>query len=90
MVQSITMPTEINSSLSAAVGGVGLSEFEIINVRVKCDEKEMNCKSRYDIAEGAFSEAHLIIHFRGRDPSSYLLQVAAVVELLMLLEVLTF
>jgi hypothetical protein len=58
-----------------AVGGVGLSEFEIINVRVECDEKEMNCMSRYDNAEGAFSEAHLIIHVR-RDPYSYLLRVA--------------
>ena len=72
-----------------AVGGVGLSEFEIISVRVECDEKEMNSMSRYDNAEGAFSEAHLIIHVR-RDPYSYLLRVAAVVELLMLLEVLSF
>jgi hypothetical protein len=72
-----------------AVGGVGLSEFEIISVRVECEEKEMNCMSRYDNAEGAFSEAHLIIHVR-RDPYSYLFRVAAVVELLMLLEVLSF
>jgi hypothetical protein len=72
-----------------AVGGVGLSEFEIVAVRVECDEKEMNCMSRYDNAEGAFSEAHLIIHVR-RDPYSYLLRVAAVVELLMFLEVLSF
>jgi hypothetical protein len=73
----------------SAVGGVGLSEFEIIKVRVETDEKEVNCMSKYDNAEGAFSEAYLIIHVR-RDPYSYLLRVAAVVELLMLLEVLSF
>ena len=72
-----------------AVGGVGLSEFEIVDVRVETDEKEVNCMSRYDNAEGAFSEAHLIIHVR-RDPYSYLLRVASVAELLMLLEVISF
>jgi hypothetical protein len=72
-----------------AVGGVGLSEFEIVDVRVEADEKEVNCMSRYDNAEGAFSEAHLIIHVR-RDPYSYLLRVASVAELLMFLEVISF
>ena len=72
-----------------AVGGVGLSEFEIVDVRVETDEKEVNCMSRYDNAEGAFSEAHLIIHVR-RDPYSYLLRVASVAELLMFLEVMSF
>ena len=44
---------------------------------------------RYDNAEGAFSEAHLIIRVR-RDPYSYLLRVAIVAELLMFLEVVSF
>lgn len=73
----------------SAVGGVGLSEFEIVTVRVEAVEKEVNCMSRYDNAEGAFSEAHLIIRVR-RDPYSYLLRVASVAELLMFLEVLSF
>lgn len=73
----------------AAVGGVGLSEFEIIKVRVETDEKDVNSMQRYDNAEGAFSQAHLIIRVR-RDPYSYLLRVASVAELLMFLEVLSF
>jgi hypothetical protein len=74
---------------SNAVGGVGLSEFEIVTVRVTTDEKSVDCMSRYDNAEGAFSEAHLVIRVR-RDPYSYLLRVASVAELLMFLEVLSF
>lgn len=72
-----------------AVGGVGLSEFEIIKVRVDTDEKDVNSMQRYDNAEGAFSEAHLIIRVR-RDPYSYLLRVTSVAELLMFLEFLSF
>ncbi|KAK1740381.1 hypothetical protein QTG54_009331 [Skeletonema marinoi] len=72
-----------------AVGGVGLSEFEIVKVRVESDEKDVNSMQRYDNAEGAFSEAHLIITVR-RDPYSYLLRVGSVGELLMILEVLSF
>ena len=72
-----------------AIGGVGLSEFEIIKVRVGSDEKDVNSMQRYDHTEGAFSEAHLIIRVR-RDPYSYLLRVASVAELLMFLEVLSF
>mmetsp|Transcript_12406 Transcript_12406/g.26914 ORF Transcript_12406/g.26914 Transcript_12406/m.26914 type:complete len:557 (-) Transcript_12406:216-1886(-) len=72
-----------------AIGGVGLSEFEIIKVRVECDEKDVNSLQRYDNAEGVFSEAHLIIRVR-RDPYSYLLRVASVAELLMFLEFLSF
>ena len=71
------------------IGGVGLSEFEIVKVRVESDEKDVNSMQRYDNAEGAFSEAHLIITVR-RDPYSYLLRVASVGELLMILEVLSF
>mmetsp|Transcript_2056 Transcript_2056/g.3520 ORF Transcript_2056/g.3520 Transcript_2056/m.3520 type:complete len:533 (+) Transcript_2056:129-1727(+) len=73
----------------SAVGGVGLSEFEIVKVRVESDEKDVNSMQRYDNAEGAFSEAHLIITVR-RDPYSYLLRVGVVGELLMILEVLSF
>jgi len=73
----------------AAIGGVGLSEFEIVKVRVESDEKDVNSMQRYDNAEGAFSEAHLIITVR-RDPYSYLLRVGSVGELLMILEVLSF
>ena len=73
----------------SAIGGVGLSEFEIVRVRVESDEKDVNSMQRYDNAEGAFSEAHLIIRVR-RDPYSYLLRVASVAELLMFLEVLSF
>ena len=72
-----------------AIGGVGLSEFEIIRVRVETDEKELNSMQRYDNAEGAFSQALLVIRVR-RDPYSYLLRVASVAELLMFLEVLSF
>jgi len=72
-----------------AIGGVGLSEFEIIKVRVETDEKDVNSMQRYDNSEGAFSQAHLIIRVR-RDPRSYLLRVATVSELLMFLEVLSF
>ena len=72
-----------------AVGGVGLSEFEIVNIRVTTTTKEMHSMSRYDNAEGITSEAHLIIRVR-RDPYSYLLRVASVAELLMLLEVVSF
>ena len=72
-----------------AIGGVGLSEFEIVQVRVETDEKDVNSMQRYDNAEGAFSQAHLIIRVR-RDPYSYLLRVASVAELLMFLEVLSF
>lgn len=72
-----------------AIGGVGLSEFEIVKVRVETDEKDVNSMQRYDNAEGAFSQAHLIIRVR-RDPYSYLLRVASVAELLMFLEVLSF
>eukprot|EP00581_Thalassiosira_minuscula_P016469 CAMPEP_0183718340 /NCGR_PEP_ID=MMETSP0737-20130205/11625_1 /TAXON_ID=385413 /ORGANISM="Thalassiosira miniscula, Strain CCMP1093" /LENGTH=517 /DNA_ID=CAMNT_0025947885 /DNA_START=427 /DNA_END=1980 /DNA_ORIENTATION=+ len=72
-----------------AIGGVGLSEFEIIKVRVETDEKDVNSMQRYDNAQGAFSQAHLIIRVR-RDPFSYLLRVATVAELLMFLEVLSF
>ncbi|KAL3806563.1 hypothetical protein ACHAXA_011738 [Cyclostephanos tholiformis] len=74
---------------SNAVGGIGLSEFEIVTVRVTTGEKEVDCMSRYDNAEGEFSEAHLVIRVR-RDPYSYLLRVASVAELLMFLEVLSF
>mmetsp|Transcript_41915 Transcript_41915/g.76637 ORF Transcript_41915/g.76637 Transcript_41915/m.76637 type:complete len:528 (+) Transcript_41915:65-1648(+) len=73
----------------SAIGGVGLSEFEIIKVRVETEEKDVNSMQRYDNAEGAFSEAHLIMRVR-RDPYSYLLRVASIAELLMLLEVLSF
>mmetsp|Transcript_33010 Transcript_33010/g.63067 ORF Transcript_33010/g.63067 Transcript_33010/m.63067 type:complete len:562 (-) Transcript_33010:283-1968(-) len=73
----------------SAIGGVGLSEFEIIKVRVETDEKDVNSMQRYDNAEGAFSQAHLIIRVR-RDPYSYLLRVAIISELLMFLEVLSF
>ena len=73
----------------SAIGGVGLSEFEIIRVRVETEEKDVNSMQRYDNAEGAFSEAHLIIRVR-RDPYSYLLRVASVAVLLMFLEVLSF
>ncbi|KAL9185921.1 hypothetical protein ACHAXT_003698 [Thalassiosira profunda] len=73
----------------SAIGGVGLSEFEIIKVRVETDEKDVNSMQRYDNAEGAFSQAHLIIRVR-RDPYSYLLRVASVAELLMFLEFLSF
>ena len=72
-----------------AIGGVGLSEFEIVRVRVESDEKDVNSMQRYDNDEGAFSEAHLVIRVR-RDPYSYLLRVATVAELLMFLEVLSF
>jgi len=72
-----------------AIGGIGLSEFEIIKVRVENVEKDVNSMQRYDSAEGAFSEAHLIIRVR-RDPYSYLLRVAIVAEILMLLEVMSF
>ena len=72
-----------------AVGGVGLSEFEIVNIRVATTTKVMHNMSRYDNAEGITCEAHLIIHVR-RDPYSYLLRVASVAELLMLLEVVSF
>ena len=72
-----------------AIGGIGLSEFEITKVRVENVEKDMNSMQRYDSVEGAFSEAHLIIRVR-RDPYSYLLRVAVVAELLMLLEFLSF
>jgi len=72
-----------------AIGGVALSEFEIIKVRVETDEKDVNSMQRYDNAEGAFSQAHLIIRVR-RDPYSYLMRVATVSELLMFLEVLSF
>lgn len=72
-----------------AIGGVGLSEFEIIKVRVESDEKDVNSLQRYDNAAGGFSQAHLIIRVR-RDPYSYLLRVASVAELLMFLEVLSF
>jgi hypothetical protein len=72
-----------------AIGGVGLSEFEIVNIRVTTTTKEMHSMSRYDNAEGISSEAHLIIRVR-RDPYSYLLRVASVAELLMLLEVVSF
>ena len=72
-----------------AVGGVGLSEFEIVNIRVTTTTKVMHSMSRYDNAEGISSEAHLIIRVR-RDPYSYLLRVASVAELLMLLEVVSF
>ena len=68
---------------------MGLSEFEIVKVRVHSDEKDVNSMQRYDNDEGAFSEAHLIISVR-RDPYSYLLRVASVAELLMFLEVLSF
>lgn len=71
------------------IGGVGLSEFEIVKVRVESDEKDVNSMQRYDNAEGAFSEAHLVITVR-RDPYSYLLRVGSVGELLMILEVLSF
>ena len=74
---------------ASAIGGVGLSEFEIVKVRVHSDEKDVNSMQRYDNDEGAFSEAHLIISVR-RDPYSYLLRVASVAELLMFLEVLSF
>lgn len=74
---------------SNAIGGVGLSEFEIIKVRVRNDRKDVNSMQRYDNAEGAFSQAQLIITVR-RDPYSYLLRVASVAELLMVLEVLSF
>ncbi|EJK68930.1 hypothetical protein THAOC_09857 [Thalassiosira oceanica] len=72
-----------------AIGGIGLSEFEITKVRVENVEKDMNSMQRYDMVEGVFSEAHLIIRVR-RDPYSYLLRVAVVAELLMLLEFLSF
>jgi len=72
-----------------AIGGVGLSEFEIIKVRVESEEKDVNSLQRYDNATGGFSQAHLIIRVR-RDPYSYLLRVAMIAELLMLLEVLSF
>ena len=72
-----------------AIGGVGLSEFEIVQVRVESDLKDVNSMQRYDNAEGAFSQAHLVIRVR-RDPYSYLLRVASVAELLMFLEVLSF
>ncbi|KAL7526030.1 hypothetical protein ACHAXR_001280, partial [Thalassiosira sp. AJA248-18] len=39
---------------TSAIGGVGLSEFEIIKVRVETDEKDVNSMQRYDNAEGAF------------------------------------
>ena len=72
-----------------AVGGIGLSEFEIIEIRVESDEKDVNSLYKYDNADGAFSHAHLIIRVR-RDPYSYLLRVSSVAELLMFLEVLSF
>ena len=72
-----------------AIGGIGLSEFEITKIRVENVEKDMNSMQRYDSVEGVFSEAHLIIRVR-RDPYSYLLRVAVVAELLMLLEFLSF
>jgi len=72
-----------------AIGGVGLSEFEIVKVRVETSEKDVNSMQRYDNAEGAFSQAHLIMRVR-RDPYSYLLRVASVAELLMFLEALSF
>ncbi len=72
-----------------AIGGVGLSEFEIIEVRVESDEVDVNSLLKYDNADGAFSHAHLIIRVR-RDPYSYLLRVSSVAELLMFLEVLSF
>ena len=56
-----------------ARGGIGLSEFEIIKVRVETDERELSSMHRYDNAEGSFSQAHLIIRVR-RDPYSYLLR----------------
>ncbi len=74
---------------SSAIGGIGLSEFEIIKVRVSSTEVDVNSMQRYDNSEGAFSQAHLIIRVR-RDPYSYLLRVASVAELLMVLEVLSF
>ena len=73
----------------AAVGGIGLSEFEIVQVRVTTEEKDVHSMQRYDNAQGAFGQAHLIIRVR-RDPYSYLLRVASVAELLMILEVLSF
>eukprot|EP00578_Thalassiosira_sp_NH16_P027767 CAMPEP_0181102506 /NCGR_PEP_ID=MMETSP1071-20121207/14357_1 /TAXON_ID=35127 /ORGANISM="Thalassiosira sp., Strain NH16" /LENGTH=461 /DNA_ID=CAMNT_0023185495 /DNA_START=239 /DNA_END=1621 /DNA_ORIENTATION=+ len=73
----------------SAIGGIGLSEFEIVKVRVESDEKDVNSLQRYDNAQGGFSQAHLIISVR-RDPYSYLLRVASVAELLMFLEVLSF
>lgn len=73
----------------SAIGGIGLSEFEIVRVRVESDEKDVNSLQRYDNAQGGFSQAHLIIRVR-RDPYSYLLRVASVAELLMFLEVLSF
>ena len=72
-----------------AIGGVGLSEFEIIEIRVESDEVDVNSLHKYDHAYGAFSHAHLIIRVR-RDPYSYLLRVSSVAELLMFLEVLSF
>ncbi|KAL7550707.1 hypothetical protein ACHAWF_013945 [Thalassiosira exigua] len=81
-----------------AIRGVGLSEFEIVkvrvetdekDVRVETDEKDVNSMQRYDNAVGSFSQAHLVIRVR-RDPYSYLLRVASVSELLMFLEVLSF
>ncbi|KAL3802681.1 hypothetical protein HJC23_012005 [Cyclotella cryptica] len=72
-----------------AIGGLGQSEFEIIQVRVETVEKDVNSMQRYDNTEGAFSEAHLIIRVR-RDPYSYLLRVGFVSELLMVLEVMSF
>lgn len=76
-------------ALFCFLGGIGLSEFEIVKVRVESDDKDVNSMQRYDNSEGAFSEAHLIITVR-RDPYSYLLRVASVGELLMILEVLSF
>lgn len=73
----------------SAVGGVGLSEFEILDVRVESDENDMNIMQRYDYAEGSFSRASLIIRVR-RDPYSYLMRVAVIAELLMFLEVFSF
>ena len=72
-----------------AIGGVGLSEFEIIEVRVESNEVDVNSLHKYDNTDGAFSHAHLIIRVR-RDPYSYLLRVSSVAELLMFLEVLSF
>ena len=72
-----------------AIGGVGLSEFEIIQVRVEHGEQDVDSMQRYDGVQGALGQSHLIIRVR-RDPYSYLLRVCVVAELLMFLEVLSF
>ncbi len=88
-VWSDCMRQGLEACSSRAVGGRGLSEFEIVGVDCESGSQSYAYLGRYDDMDPLYP--HVVLRLRVRhDPFSYLTRVALVTVMLMMLEALSF